>query len=153
MARAYSVNVQNATLTANILNALHRIVSGTTYRLMVYDLIIGSRATADNAAAFRLTRETGFTSGGAAVTPNPIDTGNPAAVATASSGATGTAYVGLTGTVSVLTFGMNQRATYRYICSPGREFVFAAAANAGALLICDAVSAAYAVDLTTYFEE
>jgi hypothetical protein len=152
MGRAYVVPVQNALLTAATANALHRIVSGTAYRLRYFDLIIGARSTADAAAAFRLARESAFTSGGGAVTPNPVDSGDPVAVATASTGHS-SAYTGLTAGAALLTFGLNQRGTYRYPVNPAFPFVFAAAANAGALLICDAISAAFNVDLSAYFEE
>ncbi len=151
--RKYQVPFQNAVLTASILNSLHRIVSGSAYRINLWELFLGSRASADAAASFEMVRETAFTSGGVAITPAPIDQGDPASVATASTGATGTVFVGLTGTVIVLAFGMNQRGTYRFVCDPATPIKFAAAANAGAVLSCDSVSAAYNVDGGSVFSE
>jgi hypothetical protein len=124
--RAYSINGSAA--VASPTKTTLTLVSSTTIRPEIYDLIIGSTATpADNALQWLLQR---FTAAGTvtAVTPQALDPGNPAATATA--GKNATAEPTYTAAAILLEIAMNQRSTQRWVAAPGGElFLPATGAN------------------------
>jgi len=128
MARSYSVNGA-ATNTASATLPLINLVSATTIRPKVYDVLMGSDATpADNAAKYAFQRGTTAGTAGSSITPQAIDPGDPSALASAglavfSVGPT------LTANAFLLQWAQNQRATFRWVAAPTKELVLPAAVN------------------------
>ena len=90
-------------------------------RFKIYDIAIGTNGTpADNEIEFDVSRQTaaGTATGITAVKLDPAD---GAAVTVAAANATGEGTV--TAASSVLYLGLNQRASYRWVCAPGSELV------------------------------
>lgn len=124
--RKYAV-VGTGTVGTN--KSIVAVTSAATVRPALYDLVLGCGATpADLAGRFILGR---YTAAGTAtaVTPLPIDPGDPAALAAGASNhsAEPTYTAGGIG----LQFGLNQRATFRWVASPGGEFMAPATAANG----------------------
>jgi hypothetical protein len=142
----YSVQGLNETGTAN--KTLINLIAATTVRPRLYDLIIGSAATpADQAANFLVGRTNAVGTAGASPTPAPLDPADPASLATA--GITHSVEPTYSG-VNLLDIPMNQRATFRWVASPGSELVAPATANNGIglkLLTATATSIYYATEL------
>jgi hypothetical protein len=103
--------------------------------------VLGSQATpADQAALYAITRFTAAgTSAASPPTPNPVDPADIAAIAT----------VGWThsaeptyAAADLLQLPLNQRASFRYVCNPGYEYVApATAANGIGLRLVSATTA------------
>jgi hypothetical protein len=104
-----------------------QVVGVTTTRAWIYDILVGSDATpADLAGQFDVIR--GTVSGtGTAVTPRALDPGNPAALLAGEGGT----FSGQTKTANsaMLSFGLNQRATFRWVAPPGGELVVPATSD------------------------
>lgn len=119
-------------------------------RLKWYDLIVGSEASpADNAFLYVMQR---FTAAGTntAVVPSPLD---PADAATeADAGENNTAEPTYTATLILLEIPLNQRATFRWVCSPGSELVSPATASNG-IGIATPTFSAVAITAHLLFEE
>lgn len=127
MARNYAITGSRA--VASPTKTLLGLTGGTTIRPVIFDVVVGSPATpADNALEFILQR---YTAAGTstAVTPEPLDSGDPAAIATA--GVNHTVEPTYTSGKIVLDLAMNQRATQRWVPSPGREIKLPATAANG----------------------
>lgn len=132
MARRYGIN-GNVISTASATLPLGNIVSATTVRPMVTDIIVGFDPTPAD-LAFDMAMQRGTTAGtwagagGAAITPQALDSGDPAALAT---GNQGVCSVGptLTASAFLLKWSMNQRATFRWVAAPGFELKLPAAVN------------------------
>lgn len=138
MARNYAVT-GNCINTASATLPLGNVLGTTAVRTMIYDLTLGSDATpADNAASYKLQRcttaGTWAGAGGAAITPQALDPGDPAAVTTANQGV---ASVGptLTASAFLLQWAQNQRATFRWVAAPGSELKIPATASNGIALM------------------
>lgn len=103
------------------------LVASTSTRGFIYDMIISSDATpADIATEFNINR--GTVSGtGTALDEVPLDPANPAALL---SGKGGT-FTGQTKTAntSMMEVALNQRATFRWVASPGSELIVPATAD------------------------
>lgn len=125
MARRYSVVHETAAGTT--LTILQVNAAATTTRGWIYDIIIGSDATpADVATQFDVQR--GTVSGtGTSVTPRALDPGNPAAIFAGEGGT----FTGQTKTANsaMLSFGLNQRATFRWVAVPDGELVIPATSD------------------------
>lgn len=124
MARRYSsVHETPAGTTLTII----KVVGVTTTRGWIYDILVGSDATpADVATQFDVIR--GTVSGtGSSITPRALDPGNPAALLTSEGGT----FTGQTKTANtaMLSFGLNQRATFRWVAVPDGELVVPATAD------------------------
>jgi len=105
-------------------------------RPTVYDILVGSHATpADNAAEFTLYRFTTAPTGaaGTAITPAPLDSGDPASLTTAGQGSYATTQPTLG--AAVLQWAQNQRATFRWVAAPTSEIVSAAGTANGLTLL------------------
>lgn len=115
-----------------------------------YDLVFGSEATpADNAFKWMLQR---FTAAGTStsVTPSPLD---PADAATESdAGENSTIEPTYTAGLILLSVGLNQRATFRWVASPGGELTYPATASNG-IGIQTPTSSAVAVTATVMYVE
>lgn len=102
--------------------------SATPRRIAVYDAIVGaSLAAADAVAEYQIYRATTGTAAGQATSAVPLDPADIPVDAVALEDLTTepTAIVGL------VSFPLNQRATFRWVASPGSELVTAAATDSG----------------------
>lgn len=126
------------------------LTGAATIRCKLYDMILGSDAgPADNANQYELARSTSVGSGGSALTEAPLD---PLTVAATASALGGTFSAGPTEGNVLLEFGLNQRATFRWVAAPGSELISAATANNG-LMLSTRGSSAYAISATFLWEE
>jgi len=138
MARKYGIT-GNCLNTASATLPLANVLGTTAVRTMIYDITMGSDATpADNSASYKIQRcttaGTWAGAGGAAITPQALDPGDPAAVTTANQGVCS---VGPTLTASsfLLQWAQNMRATFRWVAAPGSELkIPATSANGLALM-------------------
>lgn len=126
--------------------------SGTALRrLKVYDLLIGTDGTpADNAMNWDVSRMTAAGTA-TAMTPNPLDPADGAALTVAN--ANYTIEPTVTANSQLFGVGINQRASHRWVAAPGSEIVVPAVNLAG--LVIRAKSAGYTQTATTMalFEE
>lgn len=100
----------------------------------IYDAIIGSDATpADQASEFVINRTTAAGGGGTALAEVATDPLTVAATG-ACTGGTFTAQPTDTASTELLMLGLNQRATFRWVASPGGEFYAIATAANGLFL-------------------
>ena len=122
MPRAYAVTHETAAGTNLTILAL--VNPGTAARGWIYDIIIGSDATpADLAGQFDVIR--GTVSGtGTGVTARALDGANPAGTIAPEGGT----FTGQTKTANsaLLSVGLNQRATFRWVAAPNGEMVIPA---------------------------
>jgi hypothetical protein len=149
MARRYSISGTDTNTAATTQMTL---ISATTIRPALYDLLISSVATpADNAAEYLLQRIT--TAGTVtAVTPQALDPGDPAALASA--GVNATAEPTYTSNAVLLRLAGNQRATLRWVAAPGGELKSPATANNGLGLLANAIGgSAFAASYMMHYEE
>lgn len=127
------------------------VIAATTVRPKIFDVLMSSPSTPnDYSAEFFFQR---FSADGTAtaVTPQPIDFGERAAVATSKH--TYTAEPTLTANEILLQLAHNQRATVRWIAAPGGELVIPALAGDGLACLCNAVSTQFTEAVTMFFEE
>lgn len=147
MARRYSIDGQDTNTAATTLLELR---STTAIRPAVYDVVIGSDATpADAAVELNLQRTT--TAGtSTSVTPQALDSGDPAATATA--GEAHSAEPTYTANAILLNVMLNQRATFRWVCAPEGELVLPAAAN-GLGVLSVTVTTTFNTGVTVHYNE
>ena len=127
------------------------VIASTTVRPRIYDILLSSSsAPNDYSADFQLQRFSADGTG-TAVTPQPLDFNDRAAVATSKH--TYTAEPTLTANEVLLRVSHNQRATCRWVAAPGSEFVIPALAGDGLALLCNAVSTQFTEVATIMFEE
>lgn len=127
----YSCNHQTA---AGSDLGLINLAGSAAVRVTLYDVIIGSDATpADQAGEFVFNRTTAAGGGGTALTEVPLDPLTVAATV-AGTGGTFTAQPTDTANTELLMIGLNQRATFRWVASPGGEFYSTATAANGLFL-------------------
>lgn len=139
MARNYSVAGNCVSGTGSATLPIMNIVGATTVRTMIYDIMVGTDATpADN--AFKFTFQRGTTAGtwggagGAAITPQALDSGDPAALAAANQGVCSVGPT-LTASALLLQWAQNQRATFRWVAAPGSELKQPASTNSINLMV------------------
>lgn len=115
-----------------------------------YDIMFGSEATpADNAFRYIVQRCTALGTS-TSVTPQPLD---PADAATESdAGENHTIEPTYTASAILLAVGLNQRATFRWVASPGGELVYPATASNG-LGVQTPTSSAVAITTTVHYIE
>lgn len=151
MARSYSVFADGIAAQSSATVPQAQIVATTAVRPKIYDLTLGSASTpADQAAAWVIKRSTTASTGGTAVTPSPIDPGDPASTSTAMVAPSMSAP---TLGVALLAWAQNQRATFRWVAAPGKELVGPATANNGLTLMNTTLTSAFNVSFTIEFEE
>jgi hypothetical protein len=123
-----------------------------TNRGKIFDIVVGSVATpADQATRFQLARTTAVGTEGSGFVPNNLDPAGPAGAY--DSGIGHSAEPTYTANKELLNFSLNQRATFRYVCSPGYEFILAATQNNGAGLKSKSSTGTPANEATILFEE
>lgn len=124
-----------------------------TRRARIYDILVGSVATpADQACKFTAARTTALGTPAATYTPNNLDPGGPAGECAAGQGV----YSGeptYTSNKELLTFSLNQRATFRWVASPGSELVCAATQNNGIGTKSKSSTSTQAYEVTELFQE
>lgn len=96
-----------------------------------YDLLIGTNGTpADNYMQWDVSRTTTTPTTGTASGINPLDSADASAAALCQINLA-TTEATITSSSSLFNVGVNQRASYRWVASPGSEMVFPATAANG----------------------
>ena len=107
------------------------LISATTIRPALYDMVIGSVATpADAAVKWHVQRTTAVGTEGSGYTPVALDPGDPASLADYGVGAYSVEPT-FTANAVLLQISMNQRNTFRWVAAPGGELIAPATANNG----------------------
>lgn len=148
MGRRYSTDGnQNAAATTTIIG----LTSATTIRPKIYEVVFGSAATpADQSFNMMVSR---FTAAGTstAVTPRPHDPADPASLATG--GENHTVEPTYTADLNLLSFSINQQATFRWVVPPEEGLVAPATAANGLGLQFVVVSGGTALCEATFMHE
>ena len=121
-------------------------------RLRLFEFVVSSSASpADNVGRYSINRFATAPTGGTSLTANiaPLDVGEPAASAAAMGAATGAAVIG----VYLMYFAVNQRATFRWVAAPTKEFVSLVTTLNGLALYSAYQSGAFNVDSTFMWDE
>ena len=148
---AFAAGVASGT-NKTAINIFHSAATPTN-RGRIFDVIVGSVATpADQAADFLLNRTTAVGTEGSGLVPNNLDPGGPAGDCDSGLGVF-TAEPTYTASKQLLAFQINQRATFRHVCSPGAELVMSATQNNGAGLKTVSSTSTQAHGATIFFEE
>ena len=151
MARSYSVFADGIAAQNSTTVPQAQIVGTAAVRPKIYDLMIGSASTpGDQAASWQIKRSSTASTGGTAVTPSPIDPGDPASTSTAMVAPSMSAP---TLGVVLLQFALNQRATFRWVAAPTKELVGPATASNGLTFLNTVLTSAFNVSFTIEFEE
>lgn len=151
---AYSAVIATTAVSTTAKTTGHLRAPGSSMRrLKIWEFDIGATA-APNATDCNFTvdiRRTTANGTDTAFTPNPLDLADTACVATFGNNAS--AEGTYTANSNVWQFGMNQRASYRWIAKDGKELVCPATANAG--LGMEVLSPNYAANFggIMYFDE
>lgn len=154
MAEKYTSQVGSvATGTDKTIVAISNPAAAPTSRGRIADLFVGFAGTpGDQAALMLLGRITAAGTAGSSFTPNNLDPAGPAG-AYASGLGVFTTEPTYTSNKSLLQFGLNQRATFRWVASPGYEIVLAATQNNGAGLKSSTSTSTQAASATLLWEE
>ncbi len=126
--RTYAASGQQAACSSSLKTALG-LTGGTTTRPAIHQLLIGASGTpADNALQWIVQRYTAAGTG-TAVTPKPLDSGDPACIATAQQNHT----VEPTYTSAEFLFklALHQKASHIWQALPGCEWKLPATASNG----------------------
>ena len=148
MARNYYVN---GFCTAGTNKTAVELVTATTVRAKIYEIIVGCSATpASQASAWHLQRHTA-TGTGTAQTPALLDPADPVSLLAAkvNMSAEGTYTAGQV----MWELPLNQQATFDWKANPGREFTLAASATAGAGLKTSTSNSTAVHQGSLYWEE
>lgn len=124
----YAVSILNAGSQQNLSSSYKSLIeitaatgATTLRRAWIYDVLMGTDGTpADNEISWKIDRQTSVGTGSSA-TPAPLDFADAAALSTATTNVTIEGIV--TGATQLLQVGVNQRASYRWVASPGGEFI------------------------------
>jgi hypothetical protein len=125
-------------------------------RLALYELIQGSDPTpADQACEMQVTRldDENVTPGGTTVTAVALDEDSPASVCAAAGNILLPSGAATLEANEALQFGLNQRATFRWIAAPGSELIASAAEDTGWCLYCGGVTSGWNANMTMLWEE
>lgn len=125
---------QAASGTAKALWNLFNPVAAPTSRGAIFDLTCGSVTTpADQACRFQVNRTSALGTEDAGFTPVNLDPAGPAGAYDSGIGFTG-GQPTVTANKQLLTFSINQRATFRFVCAPEKNLILPATQNNGAAL-------------------
>jgi len=150
MGRRYSGNGAAAVGTNKTILTL---ISATTIRPKLYDLLVASGATpADLATIFHLERFTAVGTEGSGFTPLALDAGDPASLADYGVGVFSVEPT-YTANAVLVKLALNQRATFRWVAAPGSELVAPASANNGIGLQAQSSGGTASHDATMLHEE
>jgi hypothetical protein len=122
-------------------------------RFKLYDFVFGSAeaAPADGNSLWQIQRCTTAGTAGSSVTPIAVDPGDSVA-ATTVCGQAHSADPTLTANAILLSIGLNQRATFRWVPAPGKELLVPATASNG-LAFRTPTAALVTCTAQTWFEE
>ena len=154
MAERFSTNVQGvASGTDKTLLNIYNQTATPTHRLSIYDILVGSvAAPADQACKLVVQRTTALGTPAGTYTPNNLDGAGPAGEGLSGQGV----FSGeptYTSNKELLVFSLNQRATFRWVASPGSELMTIATQNYGAGLKSHSSTSTQAYDATVLFLE
>jgi hypothetical protein len=127
------------------------VIAATTVRPKIYDLLLSSVSTPNDYAAHFMLQRFSADGTGSAVTPQPLDFADPAALSTSKH--TYTIEPTLTANEILLQLAHNLRATVRWVAAPGGEIVIPALAGDGIAVVCVAVSTQFTEITTIHFAE
>ena len=128
----YTGHANAATGTNKTILTLFQPAASPAHRLRLYEIILGCAATpADQAALFFLGRFTAVGTEGSGFSPVPLDAADVASIADCGCGAFSVEPTYTSG-LQLLTFALNQRATFRFVSAPGGEIVLPATQSNGA---------------------
>lgn len=130
------------------------ILTANLRRFKVYDFSFGTTgAPADNVMTYELHRSTAIGTGGGLLVPQKLDDADAAAQVLVRDDSTVFSAQPTNEAVPLFLLGVNQRASYRWVASPGGELVSAAVNNEG--LNITTLSPAYVgvANATAHFEE
>lgn len=138
----------NASTTLGV-GAIYCPASGQR-RVAIYDLIFGSQTAGDTQFTFTMQRITAAPTGNA-VTPDPLDTADPAAVTLAAEELSNNGTV----TAGVIPFSMqmNQRSTFRWVAKDGKEIIVPASAGNGVDFLTPTALLTPPAQVMAYFNE
>lgn len=148
MAHRYSTNGSMALIAADTVLS---VIAATTVRPALYDILLSSSSTPNDYNANFYLQRFSADGTGTAVTPQPLDFADPAALSTSKHTYTGEPT--LTANEILLNLSHNQRATVRWVAQPGGELIIPALAGDGLALLCVAVSTQFTETATIHFAE
>ncbi len=148
MAGRFSVRGSMALIAADTVLS---IIASATSRPSVFDIIMSSSSTPNDYSAEFLFQRFSADGTGTAVTPQPLDFNDRAAVATSKH--TYTVAPTLTANEILLQIAHNLRATVRWVATPGSEILIPALAGDGLAQVCNAVSTQFTEVTTMIFQE
>lgn len=150
--RDYAI-ATTAALAQSATLPLLTLIGTAAVRAMIYEFEFGSSGTpADSAASIALQRCTTAGTAGSSFTPVPLDPADPASVSTCGL-ATFSGGPTLTANAFLYNFGINQRATFRWIAAPGSELKIPATAANGIAFMPLNVSTTWTPQFTVLFAE
>jgi len=135
---SYTVNNRMGGTQQNIGTSAKTVLTVTAQttglcRAKFYEINCGADGVpADNPLVYDIVRCSTVGTGGATITAPPLDPADTAAAMVATGNQTGEPTPG----VVLLTVPLNQRATYRWVASPGNEFVTPATNTNGLAFRC-----------------
>lgn len=151
LGRRYSINGQRA-CAASAPQTLLTLITATTIRPYIYDMLLGSSATpADNAILWFLQRFTAAGTAGSSVTPQALDPADPSATSTA--GQAHSADPTYTAAAILFRLALNQRASHRWIADPSAPIGLPATGSNGVGLYATHASFTGNIDATIHFSE
>ena len=148
MSRKYSINGQDTNTDETTILG---IVSATTIRPKIYDIMATAYGTPNDYQAKYVVNRITTAGTSTAVTPQALDPADPASLATA-----GMAHSGeptYTANAELLVMSRNLRHPYRWVAIPGREIVLPATAANGVGVLVKEVSTAWTDNVCFHFEE
>lgn len=140
----YAVNISNTAL--NTSNDIMTFIAPANRRVRIHEISIGGMGTASAANELRVARSTGGTTGGGALTSEPVDPDSVAAGSTVNSTWSAQPTIGNV----ILRLPVNANGgIYRWVAKPGEEIVIR---NSGQLSLRSAVGTSN-VSVHVVFEE
>lgn len=150
MSRSYSICSSVTTPSSGTLPVAN-VLATAAVRPKICELLMGGSGTpGDNGIQMTVRRCSSAGTPGSSPTPAPLDPADPAA---SSSAGLAVFSVGPTLGTTLLQWGQNHRATFRFSAAPGRELKAPATANNGLALMNPSAASTFALDFTIVFEE
>ncbi len=128
------------------------VIASATVRPKIAHVVASSSSSPnDYSAHFHLQRFSSDGTADNAVAPAKLDFDSAVAIATSQQNYTIEPTV--TADEILLNFGHNQRTTWQFVATPGRELVIPALSGDGLALVCKVVSTQFTEENTIYFDE
>jgi hypothetical protein len=142
-----------ATNTASTTDPMFNLTGGTSKRVRLYHLIIGSPATPGNQAGrFAVRRASAAGTPNASFTPTALDPADPACSAAFSTG--WAVMPTITANSDMLHPSLNQQSTFQWMVDPDRgAIVIPATSGAGLPLMAVATTSAASHSFNAFFQE